>query len=199
MEELERRVQKLVQNFCTGLPGHVEKWKIIFKDVQDPIRALVNFSEQLICVEKARIEYMDNFDEIQRILQYKILSDIEDELLSISTHIDQLTNLNQELKNKLSTLERTTVDLDWESETALIRGTPSQPPLDRLLEMGYDFWIYFSTVSKNINAALKNLNVRDAKRVDTLRKCFCLDLENPDIDTDRIINYFLAVTQYVGS
>ena len=61
-----------------------------------------------------------------------------------------LDKANIEFKNKLSTLEKTTLELDWEKNLPLIQGSPIQPPLRNLLEMFYDVWLLFSEVFKKI-------------------------------------------------
>lgn len=73
MEAVENNIQKKLVNFCQLLPGHVQVWKDTLQQMQDPVRALINFSEQLRSVEQAKITYLDNFTTVQEQLQLKIL------------------------------------------------------------------------------------------------------------------------------
>ncbi|XP_056641258.1 uncharacterized protein LOC130448085 isoform X2 [Diorhabda sublineata] len=73
-------VQKNVLNFCTILSSHCNNWNSLLTEAIKPVQALVNFSEQLRHVEKANIKYIDDFEDLQQKLLYKITSEIEDEI-----------------------------------------------------------------------------------------------------------------------
>lgn len=47
----ECSVQEKLLNFVRILPNHVESWRNILKELADPIRALLNLSEQLRLIE----------------------------------------------------------------------------------------------------------------------------------------------------
>lgn len=73
MEAVENNIQKKLVNLCQLLPGHVQVWKDTIEQVQDPVRALINFSEQLRSIEQAKVAYLDNFSSVQQQLLLKIL------------------------------------------------------------------------------------------------------------------------------
>ncbi|XP_066257206.1 uncharacterized protein [Euwallacea similis] len=191
MSDLED-IQKKLVNFCQILPQHVQTWKDTLVAMQDPLRALCNFCEQLHSVEEAHITYIENFEIIQRDLQVKILGHIEEELEALKPQIERLNKYNHDLKNKLTTLERATIDLDWDLKSSVLQGSPIQPPLDKLLQMAYEFWIFFSEALKNMNNNLKTVNVRDEKSMDKCQKALKVDLA----DNNKVYA-LLAITQYI--
>nr|XP_023021524.1 uncharacterized protein LOC111509900 [Leptinotarsa decemlineata] len=193
MDELESTVQKYVTNFCNILPIHVEKWRKLLEEASMPNKALCNYAEQLRHVEKADIEYIENFTELQGKLKFKIFMEMEDEMKCLRNVIDRLNQANQVLKNKLSILEKSSNDLNWESDSSLLTGTALQPPLTKVLQEGLTFWRFFSNAMNSINENFKNVNVRDEKAMTTLEKCFQLDLEHEQLLS------FLALTQYVNN
>lgn len=73
MEDVEKDLQKKVVSLCSILPVHIELWKRVLQEVQNPVKALTNFTEQLRCVEMADMKCMDNFSNVQKELQIKIL------------------------------------------------------------------------------------------------------------------------------
>lgn len=73
MEDVEKDLQKKVVSLCSILPVHIELWKRVLQEVQNPVKALTNFAEQLRFVEMADMKYMNNFSNVQKELQVKIL------------------------------------------------------------------------------------------------------------------------------
>ncbi|CAH2008950.1 unnamed protein product [Acanthoscelides obtectus] len=193
MEEIEKNIQKNVVNYCKMLPGHVEKWKTLLGQVQKPAKALGNYSEQLRHVECANITYLENFTGIQETLKYRLYCEIEEELNLLKGIIDQLNKSVQDLKNKLSLLERCTLDLNWESNSQLIKGSPIQPPLSLILDKGYEFCLYFSKAMKVINERLKNINVRDEDCMKQFEESFNVSLE------EDCVRKCLAIVQYINN
>ncbi|VEN45565.1 unnamed protein product [Callosobruchus maculatus] len=193
MEQIEKNIQKNVINFCKMLPGHVEKWRLLLADIQKPAKALGNYSEQLRHVEGANIPYLENFIEIQETLKYRLYTEIEEELKLLKNIIDQLAQSVQDLKNKLSLLERSTFNLNWESDSQLIRGSPVQPPLSHILDKGFEFCLYFSKAVKQMNEHVKAINVRDEECMKKLEKSFDVKLD------EDFIRQFLAIVQYINN
>ncbi|CAG9762943.1 unnamed protein product [Ceutorhynchus assimilis] len=191
---MEEDIQKKLVSLCNLLPVHVDLWKTILQSLQSPVKALGNFAEQLQFVEKATNTYMDDFEELQRQLGTKILENIEEELQAIKTLMETLDKSNHNLKNKLAILEKSTIDLDWDNDSFITKGTPIQPPLRQILQMAYEFWLYFSRASKTINSELKNINFRDEKSMEQLQNAFSLSLE---VHNNREVYGILALTQYV--
>ncbi|XP_028139097.1 uncharacterized protein LOC114333426 [Diabrotica virgifera virgifera] len=186
-------LQKNLLNFCKLLPSHVDKWRNLLNEAEKPVQALVNFSEQLRHVEKANISYLEDFKVLQDKLMYKIFSEIEDEIASIRGIIDRLHTANQEVKNKLSILEKSTVDLDWDEETPLIRGTAFQPPLSRILQEGYNYVLFFTSALKSFNDNMKVLNIRNEHFMKIFENKFKIDLES------KVVINYLAIVQYIGN
>nr|CAH7755520.1 unnamed protein product [Callosobruchus chinensis] len=193
MEQIERNIQKNIVNFCKMLPGHVEKWRVLLADALKPAKALGNYSEQLRHVEGASITYLENFTEIQETLKYRLYTEIDEELKLLKNIIDQLNQSAQDLKNKLSLLERSTLDLNWESDTELIMGSPIQPPLSHILDQGFEFCLHFSRAVKQMNEQLKAINVRDEVCMKTLEESFNIELD------EAWMRNFLAIVQYVNN
>ncbi|XP_056641257.1 uncharacterized protein LOC130448085 isoform X1 [Diorhabda sublineata] len=187
-------VQKNVLNFCTILSSHCNNWNSLLTEAIKPVQALVNFSEQLRHVEKANIKYIDDFEDLQQKLLYKITSEIEDEIQLIKDILSRLSAANQLVKNRLSILEKSTIDLDWEEITDLIKGNAFQPPLYRILQDGYEFMMFFTNALKSMNESFKILNVRNEKIMNDFENKFKLDLES-----NLVVNNFLAIVQYVGN
>lgn len=102
-----------------------------------------------------------------------------------------LNKSNQDLRNKLSTLERSTLDLDWEQSTKLLRGTAVQPPLSAILQDGLEYSNFFAFSLKRISEQFKNLNVRNEQSMCELEKSFTVDLDT------KCVRYFIALTQYI--
>lgn len=97
------------------------------------------------------------------------------------------------MRNKLSTLERATHDLDWEQSTELLRGTAIQPPLSVILQDGLEYYSFFASSLKRLSEQFKNLNVRDEQSMCDLEKSFSVDLDA------KCVRYFIALTQYIGN
>ncbi|XP_072385260.1 uncharacterized protein [Diabrotica undecimpunctata] len=186
-------LQKNLVNFCKVLPSHVDKWRNLLNEAKKPVQALVNFSEQLRHVEKANISYIKDFKVLQDKLMYKIFSEIEDEITLIRGIIDHLHAANQEVKNKLSILEKSTIDLDWDLDTPLIRGTAFQPPLSRILQEGYNYILFFTSALKSVSDHIKVLNVRNEQFMKNFENKFNIDLES------KVVINYLAIVQYIGN
>ncbi|XP_030763612.1 uncharacterized protein LOC115888157 [Sitophilus oryzae] len=194
MEDKERVVQKHIVAFCSILPSHIECWKTTLKELQNPIKAVSNFAEQLRYVDRAKISYINDFEQVQNQLKTKILIDIEQELESIKNNLDKLSKINQDLKNKLSQLERSTIDINWDSESFTIRGSPTQPALTIILQLGYQYHIFFSDILKNVNRTLKCIDFKNDKSIEQFVKSCPSNIESLDCKN---IKYLLALTQYV--
>lgn len=108
---------------------------------------------------------------------------------------EKINKTNHDLKNKLALLEQATIDLDWDSESPTVKGSALQPPLNKLLALAYDFWIFFLESSRNMTLKLKTLNVRDEKSMNECQKAFTLNLDS--IDKNEVVYRLLALTQYV--
>lgn len=104
-----------------------------------------------------------------------------------------MTKLNQDLKNKLSLLENSTIDIDWSDTSELLSGTAVQPPLNVLLSEGLAFCTFFTRALKNITDRLKHMNVRNERTMSQFKEAFNIDLD------DRTVRYYLALTQYVNN
>ncbi|CAH0546927.1 unnamed protein product [Brassicogethes aeneus] len=193
MCDIEVQIQKLVVHFCKMLPNHVNKWESVIKDANGPLKALVNFSDQLRHIEMANIKDIDDFCNIQNKLQYQILSSIEEEFSFLKPKIEALNTANHELKNKLSELERSTIPLDFDIGSPLIHGTAIQPSLSRVLKNGLQFWTFFSNAVKKINESFKSFDVRNETSVQELENSFKINIR------DERLTYLLALTQYVDN
>lgn len=102
--------------------------------------------------------------------------------------------MNGDLKNKLTLLETTSVNLDWEDENSLlIKGSATQPTIGRLLDYSLDFWLFFRAAASNINAKFRSMDARNANSMNELENSFKVDLE------DRTVRRLLAITQYVDN
>lgn len=104
-----------------------------------------------------------------------------------------MNKLNQDLKNKLSCLENSTIDIDWSDTSELLSGTGVQPPLNVLLSEGLAFYTFFTRALKNITHHLKHMDVRIERSMLQLKKTFDIDLD------DRTVRYYLALTQYINN
>lgn len=106
---------------------------------------------------------------------------------------ERLNQANLSLKTRLSVLEKSTLDLDWDQSSSLISGSGTQPPLGKLLQRAYTFFMYFSLALKQINECFKLLDVREHSSVIKLKNAFNVDL------CDENVTFLLALTQYVGN
>lgn len=102
-----------------------------------------------------------------------------------------MTKLNHDLRNKLSVLENSTLNIDWDDTNELLSGTALQPPLTVILSRGFDFFIFFNNILANINKNINQLDVRNEKSMSKLKEAFNVDF------TETVVRYFLAITQYV--
>lgn len=154
---------------------------------------------------------MDEFERTQSNLQFSVAVLIEEDLctLKMLVYVIYITfcrsinnfscfseklNKNQlDFREKLIILENSTIKLDWNKETMLIKGTPIQPSLVQLLQLAYAFCQYFSKAIVNINSCLKNMDVCNEESMKQLEECFKVDLNNQDV-----LN-FIAITQYIGN
>ncbi|CAH1119402.1 unnamed protein product [Phaedon cochleariae] len=193
VENVELTVQKHVVNFCKLLPIHVDKWRKLLEEADKPAQALTNYAEQLRHVEKANIEYLDKFRDLQEKIRFKVFIEMEEEISTLKKIIDHLNQTNQDLKNKLSILERSTIDLCWEANTPLLTGTAFQPPLTRILQDGLTFFQYFANALTKIKDNFKNMDVRDEKNMAKLEKSFKMEYVSKSVTS------FLAIVQYVGN
>lgn len=98
---------------------------------------------------------------------------------------------NHDFRTKLGNFESSTLQLDWSSNSEIVRGSPTQPRLDKLLQLSYECSLYFSKVLKNINNHFKSMDVRSERSMTDLEKSFDVDLDV------KVVNDLLAVTQYV--
>lgn len=104
-----------------------------------------------------------------------------------------LNATNLEIRNKLSLLEISTVDLNWDSNSQLLVGTALQPPLWKILQDGLHFWLYFAGAMKHINNQIKNFSVMHVKSMRTFENSFKLYLEGT------VVTCLLSKTQYVNN
>ncbi|CAG9853895.1 unnamed protein product [Phyllotreta striolata] len=187
----EDQTGEYISNFCKILEKHTSKWSSLLKESAKPLRALINYCEQLRHVEQANIKYIDNFEELKEKLLFKISEGIEEEIILIKNIINQLNLSNQEIKNKLHILEKSTINLDWEEKSDLLKGTAFQPPLTRILQEGLDFVNYFSDNYKLINEHFKKLDPRNEESIKRFESALQVELKN------KIVIDFLALVQYI--
>lgn len=102
-----------------------------------------------------------------------------------------MIKLNDNLRNKLSQLENATININWNDKSELLVGTALQPPLKVILSRGFDFYMFFNNILRNINEQLKNMDVRNERTMLKFKKAFNSDFE------DETVRYFLALTQYM--
>jgi len=193
MGEIEDQVQKNLVGFCAYLEEHVEKWKSILQESQKTIEALCNQAEQLRHVEQVNLKDMEGFEETQKALQFSILSGIEEEISAVKEFIEKLSKANQNLKNKLTTLEKSSLSLNWEEDSPVVKGSATQPPLSRVLMDGLEFWTYFSKAFQNISEKFKCMDLRCEKSMSAFEKAFTVDLDV------KCVTDLIALTQYVNN
>lgn len=104
-----------------------------------------------------------------------------------------MNECNIDLKNKLLVFERSTLNLNWEENTELIRGNGVQPPLAKLLQYSLEFLSFFLMNAKSISDCFKSLNVENEKSINELKKAFQVDINQ------KLVRSLLALTQYVDN
>ncbi|KAI4469847.1 casein kinase 2 substrate [Holotrichia oblita] len=194
MTQLETQINKYLVNFVKALPSFRDKWGALVESIAKPLDGLINQAEQLRHVEKADLKDVDDFEGMKERLLYRIYEGIEEDICSIKQTVDKLNKLNNDLKNKLTLLENATVNLDWDDKNAaLIKGSATQPALELLLDYALDFWLVFCLAARNINKAMREIDVRDAKSMTDLQNSFKVDLDC------RAVTFLIAITQYIDN
>ncbi|XP_063925661.1 uncharacterized protein LOC135139381 [Zophobas morio] len=191
--DVEGQVQKHLVTFCKALPVHVSCWRSVIQDAAKPLQTLANLCEQRRHVTAANLKTFDEFEDAQSQLLYQISCLIEEEFLVLKELINKLSKSCNDLKNKLLTFERSTLTLDWEENSELIRGSGFQPPLSRLLQDGLEFSNFLGRSAKNISDRFKSLNLDDEKAIRELQASFDVNLD------DGIVGALIALTQYVDN
>ncbi|KAF5304441.1 hypothetical protein FQR65_LT07971 [Abscondita terminalis] len=193
MDDICEQVQKQVVGFCTHLEPHTEKWRLELQSSDAAVRALINQAEQLRHVEKTDLINVDGFQNMKDRLKCSIYNGIEEELVVIKDAIVRLNKANSVLKNKLFTLEKTTLELDWDQDNALIKGNAIQPPLSKILIYGLEFWQFFNKHLQNISDNFKRLDLMCEKSVASFASSFVIDFE------ETCVRYLIALTQYIDN
>lgn len=121
---------------------------------------------------------------------------MDEELDLVNLKIIDFYKYNCEYKNKLTALEESTLDIDWDSEAPVIKGSAVQPPLIKILKLGYDIYMIYLSVHKNISTNLANLNSNQKKNMDNFVKLCSHEFNR--IKEYNKINILLALTQYVN-
>ncbi|KAF7283280.1 hypothetical protein GWI33_001049 [Rhynchophorus ferrugineus] len=196
MDVEEKVIQKYLLNFCSMLPSHVELWKKAIEEIQIPLKALSNFTEQLDFVRSAELGKDEHFEKVKEELDVEILISIDEELDILNFKINDFYKYNCDYKNKLTCLEESTLNIDWDSDSPVIKGGPLQPPLQKILKLGFDVYMMYWNVHKVISANLTNLNSIEKKYVDNFVK-LCSGEFNRIKEYDKI-NILLALTQYIN-
>lgn len=105
---------------------------------------------------------------------------------------EKLCKANQTLKNKLITLETSSLDLDWsDDQCPVIKGSAAQPSLGNLLQAALDFSSHFFKTYKKMSDGFKHMDLRCEKSMTSLEKTFEVDLDDNDVQ------WLIAITQYV--
>ncbi|KAK9893050.1 hypothetical protein WA026_023351 [Henosepilachna vigintioctopunctata] len=191
MNDFEKVVQKNIITLVKYLPTHVTTWSTILDDISRPLQVLSNQSEQLRCVDSANIDWMENFKQIQGSLSHKISREISDTLIELKLKINQLKQVNNDLKTKVLTLEQSSLAIDWNSSSRIVKGSPTQPSLENLLDHCLRFLTFFLEIGEKIYNAFNNLEVKKPESVQLLRESFKVNL------SDSTVTYLIAITQYI--
>jgi transcriptional regulator of heat shock response len=193
MDNAEIQVQKHLVSFCKVLPAHVHSWGSVLQESAKSLQTLTNLCEQQRHVKRAKLLHLENVDDARTTLLCRISDRVEEELVQLKELIDTLNKCNNDLKNRLLTFERSTLNLDWERDSELIRGNGSQPSLARLLQNGLAFSNFFSKRARNISDNFKSLNLDEEKSIKRLQASFDVDLD------DKVVTSLVALTQYVDN
>ncbi|KAK4876995.1 hypothetical protein RN001_009501 [Aquatica leii] len=192
MDGVCEQVQKHVVNFCAYLEPHVEKWHLELQGSETALCALTNQTEQLRHVDKTELDD-DDFQQMKNTLKCSIYNGIEEEMVVIRDVIERLNKTNNTLKNKLFTLEKSTMDLYWDDKNLLFNGNATQPPLSKILMYGFEFWQYFNKRYQFISDSFKCLDFKCKNSVATFVLAFEVDLNV------KCVRELLALTQYVNN
>lgn len=92
------------------------------------------------------------------------------------------------MKNKLHTLERSTVNIDWDNPK-LIRGSAVHPSLSDLLQLAYSGWRLYQDMYQNFTNILKSVDIRNTNSVKNVN----FVIKEPHL---KQINEIIALTQY---
>ncbi|KAB0793139.1 hypothetical protein PPYR_12759 [Photinus pyralis] len=193
MSDLKEQVQKNVVNLCSYLDQHVAIWREALQETESAIRALGNLAEQLRCTERTHLEAVENFQEMKDSAKFSIWNGIELEIATIKASMEKMEKTNNNLKRKLFSLEKLTLDLDWDERHPLINGGPTQPPLSKILFLGLQFWQFFDGIFQKISSAYKSLDVYCERSTSNLANSLSVDLNVNSV------NELIALTQYVNN
>lgn len=97
---------------------------------------------------------LERYTGLQNRLCAKLHDNITEEIQFIRSCLSTLEELLEKLCNKHRTLQESCKDIDFGSATILIRGSPYQPPLAKLLKFSNDTLTFACQVCAQIDTSL---------------------------------------------
>ncbi|CAD0201034.1 unnamed protein product [Chrysodeixis includens] len=163
---MEAKIQKQIIDYFSYFDEFHTAAKTSLKDCQNCAASINKLIKRCKNIKETNVTGtpLEEFEGLQSKLCASIHNLISEDVLDIRSKLGSLEELLDKLCNKNKTLRDTCRETDLEENSALVKGTPLQPPLKQLLEFADDTVTFGSQVVAQINTSL---NILTYKELDT--------------------------------
>lgn len=160
---METKVQKQLIDYFSYFDEFHSVVKTSLKDCQNCAASINKLIKRCKNIKEAVVTGtpLDEFEGLQSKLSASILNLISEDVQDIRSKLCTLEELFEKLCNKNTTLRESCRDIDFEANSALVKGTPLQPSLKQLLEFAEDTITFGSQVCAQIETSLNILSLKE--------------------------------------
>ncbi|CAG9794062.1 unnamed protein product [Diatraea saccharalis] len=162
---MENKVQKEIVDYFSFFEEFHNTSKACLKNCQDCAISINKLIKRCNNIQEAEIigTPLENFENLQYKLSGLLHNKISQEILEIRSELSKVEDLFEKLSHKHQTLLESCRNLDLEETTPIVKGTPLQPPLKKLLEFAEDSLSFGSEVCAQIDTSLNVLTYKGLK------------------------------------
>ncbi|KAL2725655.1 uncharacterized protein V1478_008328 [Vespula squamosa] len=176
---MTKELHKSLINYFVHLRILDKKRLDLFTTAERPLEALKNQCEQLRLVSSKDVdnEEICMIDHAREKLIFNIFMGIENEISLLSDILHRLNNAIQDLKNRLTNLNksRSNVLLRDEDMKDIVNGTPYRPKLNLLLEWAIESFQYYHELYLSIKKSMKAIDYKNEESIDNFAESFVED------------------------
>lgn len=160
---MEAKVQKQLIDYFSYFDEFHSTVKTSLKDCQNCAASINKLIKRCRNIKEAVLTGtpLEQFEGLQSKLTASIHNLISEDVQEIRSKLCTLEDLFEKLCNKNTTLRESCREINFEENSALVRGTPLQPSLKQLLEFAADTATFGSQVCAQINTSLAILSFKE--------------------------------------
>lgn len=159
---METKVQKHIIEYFTFFEEFYNTSKSCLKDCQNCAVSINKLIKRCNSIKEAEVigTPLEEFNNLQSKLCASIHNLISEEIQEIRNKLTTIEELFDKLIHKNKVLRDSCKDINLEEDTLLVRGSPLQPPLTKLLEFADDTITFGSQICAQVETSLGVLSFK---------------------------------------